>query len=79
MNKISVTFGDIMAQISLVLTGLNVDLIGCILFISKHTDNDCVVTVLDELLHLFYSLDLFRWRTCLLTHVLDNAWWKKEG
>lgn len=57
----------------MVLTGLNVELIGCVLFTGEHTDYDGVVAILDELLHLFYCLDLLGGRPCLLTHVVNNA------
>lgn len=62
----------------MILTGLNVDLIGCVLFTGEHTDYDSIVTVLDELLHLFPCLDLLGGRPCLLTHVLNNTWQERE-
>lgn len=61
-----------------VLTSLNVDLITGILFAGEHTNYDSIVTILDELLHLFRSLDLFGGRSCLLSHVFNDAYREHE-
>lgn len=63
---------------SLVLTGFVVDLIGCVLFTGEHAHYDSIITIFDVLLDLFYCLDLLGRRTCLLTHVLNNAWRESE-
>lgn len=59
---------------NLVLTGLDVDLISCVLLTGEDADHYRIVSVLDELLHLFSCLDLLGGRTRLLDHVVNDAW-----
>lgn len=56
------------------LTGLNVDIKGWVLFAGEQADYDSIITILSELLHLFHSLNLFGGRSCLLIHVVNNAY-----
>lgn len=62
----------------LLLTGLNVGLKGRVLLSGEHADDDNVVAVLDELLHLLGCLDLLGRGAGLLTHVVHDAW-RREG
>lgn len=58
----------------LLLTGLVVDLESCVLLAGEYADNYRIVSVLDELLHLFCCLDLLGGRTRLLDHVVNDTW-----